>query len=154
MSGDDEAERLVRLMVQLHGYQVRQLLEHMQSKRIATVRFSAPANWDTAIDVDLLFSSTGVEQEIVAASVRTELVSGVWMPIAARADLIAMKLLSQDPERRPLDIADLNSLMHGVSSSELERAHRLIELITSRGYSRGRDLKRELEKLISRLTAR
>jgi hypothetical protein len=53
--------------------------------------------------------------------------------------LIAMKLLSTD-ERRPNDRADLVQLAAVATNNDWVVASESVELISQRGYSRGRDL--------------
>ena len=59
-----------------------------------------------------------------------------------------MKLLSRDDERRPQDLVDLRGLMGQASAADLALARRAIDLITARGYHRGRDLAAELQRLV------
>ena len=58
---------------------------------------------------------------------------------ASFGHLIAMKLLSTD-ERRPNDRADLVQLAAVATNNDWVVALESVELISQRGYSRGRDL--------------
>ena len=69
------------------------------------------------------------------------------MPVAGLGELVALKLLARDDAARPQDRADLAALMALAAGDDLDRARRLVGLIESRGYHRGRDLAQELEGL-------
>lgn len=60
---DAAAERLVRELRSL-GYGLQAMLEHTERGRLATVRFTSPA--DVATMVDALFASSGIEAEVAA----------------------------------------------------------------------------------------
>lgn len=83
---------------------------------------------------------TGIEPELVAAAELREIDTGLVVPVARTGHLIAMKLLSRDDENRPLDMADLLALREVADHSERRLAREAVELITVRGYHRGRDL--------------
>jgi predicted nucleotidyltransferase len=96
---------------------------------------------DVAIAVaDLLFASSGIEHEVVAAAELLEVFAGLVLPIAQIGHLIALKLLSRDDRTRPQDVADLRALFEVASEIEIARAHEAVRLIQQRGFSRGRDL--------------
>ena len=59
--------------------------------------------------MDLLFASSGIEPEIVAAADWVESVLGLRVRVARRGHLLALKLLSRSPER-PQDQWDLVAL--------------------------------------------
>ena len=131
---DAHAERLVATL-RTHGYSVLALGEQQAIGRLATVRLEK----GDAI-VDLLFASSGIEVEIVAAAVQTEILKGLTMPVASVGHLIAMKLLSSDLERRPTDIVDLHQLARAASAKDWTMASLACATIEARGFARGRDL--------------
>jgi hypothetical protein len=75
---------------------------------------------------------------------------GLSIPVASRAHLIAMKVLSRDDTTRPQDIVDLRALLAGAASEDHEAARSALKLVDERGFERGRDLLRELRSLTPR----
>jgi hypothetical protein len=67
--------------------------------------------------------------------------------VAQVGHLIAMKLVSRDPKRRPHDQQDLVALASVAEDGEWQRAEAAIELIAHRGFSRGRDLRAGLAEI-------
>jgi hypothetical protein len=134
---DDRAAEIVVFELQRAGYQTQTVLQHSPSGRLATVRLrKAPR---TPI-VDLLFASSGIESEITEDAEALEVMKGVAAPVARTGHLIALKLLSRDDDGRPQDHGDLRALAKIASPEDWARADRAVHLITSRGFSRGRDL--------------
>jgi hypothetical protein len=95
--------------------------------------------------VDLLFASSGVEEEVVAAAELREVVRGIYLPIATIGHLIALKVLAG----RNKDKTDVQSLLQRASLEELQRARETLELIDRRGFHRGKDLQAELARMLS-----
>jgi hypothetical protein len=95
-----------------------------------------------------LFASCGIEPEIVGAASPLEIL-GVTTAVATVGHLIAMKLVSRDPKRRPRDQQDLVDLARAASTLEWRRAEASVELIAQRGFSRGRDLAAGLAEIRS-----
>lgn len=146
--GDDEsAERLVA-QLGASGYRIRVVLEHGDLERLATVRLAAPGLGMPVI-VDLLFASSGIEDEIVRDAEPIEIVAGLMLPVARAGHLIALKLLARDDRRRPQDYDDLVALLRYADEVELERARNAVRLITERGGHRGRDLEAALDELLA-----
>src|SRR5690606_19408830 len=75
VAGDEDAERLAFLLSQ-RGYTVRASVEQTHTGRLATIRTIAPAG---AV-VDLLFASSGIEAEIIAAAEPVEILDGLAIP--------------------------------------------------------------------------
>jgi predicted nucleic acid-binding protein len=96
---------------------------------------------------DLLFASSGIEREIVEAAERIEVLAGLVTPVATTGHLIAMKLLARDDRHRPADADDLRALGEVADGDAWTAAHAAVQLITERGYDRGRDLSSALEVL-------
>jgi hypothetical protein len=62
------------------------------------------------------------------------------MPVARVGHLIALKLLSQDADRRRQDLIDLDQLKSVADDDDWDLAKRACALIVQRGFHRGRDL--------------
>ena len=71
-------------------------MEQEATSRLATVRLVSPGQTASGVVVDLLFASSGIEPEIVAAADPLEVFPGVTLPVACRGHLIALKTLSRD----------------------------------------------------------
>lgn len=143
VSTDKEAETLVSAFVD-EGYQTLALIEQEATQRLATVRLQQPG----APVVDLLFSSSGIEAEIVEGAEALELVPGLVLPVARIGHLLAIKVLARDDQRRPQDLADINVLLRHASDEEIERARAGLRLIAERGYHRNRDLSSAFDALL------
>ncbi|MPZ29161.1 MAG: hypothetical protein GEV12_22900 [Micromonosporaceae bacterium] len=136
---DDTAERVVRTLLS-EGYRFVASVEHDEAGRLATIRLATDQGADQDVIVDLLFASSGVEAEIVAAAEPLELLPGLTVPVATAGHLIAVKVLARDDDRRPQDLADLRALVTAASADDVELARTTVRLITERGFNRGRDL--------------
>ncbi|MEO8505609.1 MAG: nucleotidyl transferase AbiEii/AbiGii toxin family protein [Acidobacteriota bacterium] len=150
VSGDREAEALVRALVEA-GYRHEAFhLEHegVATERLAMVRLS-PAASDVPVPIDLLFASSGLEAEIVAAAETLEVLPAVHVPVARVEHLIALKILAG----RLQDQADAVALLAIASTDERVRAQAALIQITERGFARGKDLLAELEALERRLAS-
>jgi hypothetical protein len=143
VTNDDEAASYVFRLRQ-QGYQVVTALEQTTRGRLSTVRLRRDGRGPI---VDLLFAACGIEAEIAQAAEPIEIVPGVVAEVAHTGHLIAMKLVSRDPKRRPRDQQDLVDLAHVADVREWARAEAAIELIQQRGFARGRDLRAGLAEL-------
>jgi len=144
--GDNAAEQLV-FHLQSRGYVVGMLLEQENTGRISTVRLTRES--ERAVYIDLLFASSGIEPEIVAAAEQLVVLEDVTVPVATRAHLIAMKVLARDDRNRPQDFDDLRALLAEASADELNSARAALELVEARGFNRGRALDAELARAIA-----
>jgi hypothetical protein len=144
--GDDAAEQLV-FHLQSRGYVVGMLLEQENTGRIATVRLTRDS--ERSVYVDLLFASSGIEPEIVAAAEDLAVLEDVTVRVASRAHLIAMKVLARDDRHRPQDFDDLRALLAEASDDELSRVRDALALVEARGYNRGRNLGDDFTRAIS-----
>jgi len=105
---------------------------------------------EVPVYVDLLFASSGIENEIIADATVVEIFPGLPVKLASVPALIAMKVLSADFEERPQDIIDLRYLIKAAGKDDLASARNLIDLITKRKYNRNKDLLNELHEYVAR----
>ena len=94
--------------------------------------------------MDLLFASSGIEPEVVAAASQMEVLPGFLVPVAQLGHMIALKVLAG----RPQDVADLETLRRYAEDRDLKLARESLELIAGRGYDRGKDLLAEFSRLV------
>src|SRR5882724_12752918 len=123
------------------------LLEQEKTGRIATVRLTRDS--ERSVYVDLLFASSGIEPEIVAAAEELAVLEEVTVRVATRAHLIAMKVLARDDRNRPQDFDDLRALLADASEADLSDARHALSLVEARGYNRGRRLGDDLTRAIA-----
>lgn len=147
VASDDDAERLVRDL-QTRGYRVQAIVEQEATHRLATARLIPAGEDEAGVVVDVLFASSGIEPEIIAAADTLEVLPDLRVPVTATGHLIALKILARDDRLRPQDRVDLVALAAAATPSDIERARGAIGLITQRGYHRGRDLAADLDQLI------
>lgn len=138
-----EADGLVYRLKE-RGYEVATLLTDKESGELATVRLVSPVSRQSELMFDILFTTTGIEREIVAAAELLEPLPRLRLPVATRGHLLAMKLLSER-ETRLKDVLDIHTLLESATEDDLALVRESIALITERGYSRGKDLGARLE---------
>ncbi len=145
----DDAE-VDRLIFALHGlrYRIGSVFEHQPTGRVATIRLIPPGP-DTNLLVDLLFLSSGIEDQITSMAEDVELIPGLVLPVVRAGHLAAMKALAFDPDTRPKDFADLRSILGTCSEEERALAFEAVSLIEQRGFNRDKDLVSVLNKAIS-----
>ena len=137
-----ELESLVRDL-QARGYRIASPPhEHLDVDRIATVHLLAPGV--EGVVVDLLSATSGIEPEVVAAAEVLEVYPGFSVPVVTTGHLLALKALAG----RFKDLADFTSLMQYADESHLQDAREALELISRRGYDRGKDLQAEFARLV------
>lgn len=150
---DAEAEKLVVDLAR-DAFHVAAVVEQPATGRLAPARLSrSDGDPDDAV-VDLLFASSGIEPEVVAAAELVELFPGLDAPIARIGHLLALKVLARDDETRPQDLIDLRALLAEANSSDLATAHDSLTLITERGYHRGKNLRADFDALLTRFRPR
>jgi hypothetical protein len=149
VAGDREAERIVSSFLQ-SGYELLSMLEQTATGRFATARLLPYGESASGAVLDLLFASTGIEPEIVAAAESVELYHGLSAPVATVGHLIALKVLSRNDDTRPQDIVDLRALIVEATEADLAMARDGLALITERGYDRGKSLQTDLDALLAR----
>jgi predicted nucleotidyltransferase len=146
LAGDAAAEALIRRL-RARDYTVEAVVEQEAVGRLATVRLTRSGEPHAPV-VDLLFASSGIEQEVVVAAEAIDLLPQLTLKVALTGHLIALKVLSRDDETRPQDLVDLRALLRVASDEELARARESLALISARGYHRGRDLASEMHRLV------
>lgn len=145
---DDRAAEAVSRELLNRGYQIDTHLEQTAVDRLSTVRFLMP-DPDLRILADLLFGSSGIEPEVVEASEVLELFPQTYAPVATVGHLLALKVLALKPDKpqeRPQDFSDIRELLRVADGEELDRAREALDLISRRGFDRGKDLQAELEE--------
>ena len=146
---DASAEALVHSLGRA-GFRVLATVDQDAAGRLATVRLGPPTDRrERGVVVDLLFASSGIEEEVVSAAEAIELVPGLTLPIASRGHLIALKVLSRG-RTRPQDDADLLALLGVAAEEDIREARVALGLIGARGYGRGKDLGWELEEALQK----
>lgn len=150
VSDDRDAEALVAGLRD-RGWTLLAAIEQEATGRLAAVRLSPTGESETGVIVDLLFASSGIEGEIVAAAEMLEVLAGLLVPVAQTGHLIALKLLSRDDVTRPQDFGDLRALLPGADDHAIEQARSALRLVVARGFHRGRDLDGDLDRAVREL---
>lgn len=146
-ANDGEAEALIRRL-RAYGYEAAAIVEQEARGRLATVRLMVADDAQGPV-IDLLFASSGIEREVVAAGEPIELLPGLTVKVARVEHLIALKVLSRDDDRRPQDLVDLRALLRVATREQVSRAREALALIETRGYHRGRELAAQLDALLT-----
>ena len=147
VESDAEAEG-VAYELQRRGYHLYDVLEQKIAKRLATARFRLDGGDIKVGSVDLLFASSGIEPETVAAAEDVEILPNLMLPVARRGHLLALKVLSHEEQRRPQDRVDIMALLGVADEEDLRVAREAVALITSRNFHRDKDLLAELELFV------
>jgi hypothetical protein len=95
------------------GYRPVELLEQEYVKRMSGVRLERGGS---DVVVDLLFASSGIEDEVVAGATRLQVLPQLTAPVATTGHLIALKVLAG----RNQDLTDLEALIPGASAADLD----------------------------------
>ena len=148
VTGDRDAEALVRDL-QGRGWRVTTAIEQDVAGRLATVRLALAGADVRGAVVDLLFASSGIEPEIVAAADPIEVIPGFTIPVARLGHLIALKVLARDDRTRPQDRVDLAALLARADAAAVGEARDSLALVTRRGVHRGRDLLGALDTAVN-----
>ena len=129
------------------GFEVLALVEQEARGRLATVRLRPGGAREVGPVVDLLFASSGIEAEIIAAAEDIEVFPGLVVPLPKVGHLLALEILSRDDNRRPQDLMDIRALLSVATEADLALAGEALSLIEQRGFNRGRDLGAALRSL-------
>lgn len=100
------------------------------------------------IVLDLLFASSGLEQEVCESAERLEILPGVTVPVARAGHLVAMKLLSR-ADHRLQDEIDLRNLAVVLKTEDIELARLAAARIEAVGANRGRELVADLARFLA-----
>jgi hypothetical protein len=111
-----EAEDVVHRL-RARDYQPVEVLEQDYVERLSGVRL---AHKGSDVMVDLLFASSGIENEVVASADRLEILPRLTVPVATTAYLIALKVLAG----RSQDLTDLGYLIPVASPADLDDRRR------------------------------
>jgi len=150
VSDDQDAQDLARRLRD-RGYDYEEIMDHRDVGRLSTVRFTRRGD-ESGILHDLLFATAGIEREVVADAEVLEVLPGLYAPVARTGHLLALKTLALRPDRpqdRPQDFSDIRELLAVADTEELERARAALELISRRGYDRGKDLESLFEEQLA-----
>jgi hypothetical protein len=128
--------------LQARDYHPAELLEQDYVKRLSGVRL---ARKGSDVVVDLLFASSGIENEVVTSADPLEVLPRLTVPVATTAHLIALKVLAG----RSQDLTDLGHLIPMASPADLDDAREAVKLIQARKFNREQDVVTDLEQLIS-----
>ena len=105
VAGDSEAEDVVHRLGG-RGYRPVELLEQEYVKRMSGVRLERGGS---DVVVDLLFASSGIEDEVVAGATRLEVLPQLTAPVATTGHLIALRcsrgVTMTSPTSKPLSPA-------------------------------------------------
>jgi len=146
VADDREAEGIV-LALRSRGYReipIGAVMEQTDVGRLATVRLVIPGEEEEGIIADLLFASSGVEPEIVAAADLMTVMPKVAVPVVKPGHLFALKVLAG----RSKDLQDCQFLWRRMGPEDLQLAEDTLALITERGFHRGKDLRAELARVL------
>lgn len=143
VANDSEAEDVVH-QLRGRGYQPVEVLEQEYVERLSGVRLERSSS---DVIVDLLFASSGIENEVVTSATRLEVLPQLSVPVATTGHLIALKTLAG----RNQDLTDLGSLIPAASAEDLYVAREAVRLIHARGFNREQDVAADLDKLIAEL---
>ncbi len=143
-------EEQLRIIEQLQkrGFSKASVQMHTLPTHKLGFRLGIPTSTGTSVALDLLCSSTGIEEEIVLGANKLEVFPKLFIPVASVGHLIGMKLLSQNDSDRLRDRDDLHKLIQIASPDEISTASNAVRLIQERGFSRGLNL----VKLFSEIT--
>jgi hypothetical protein len=140
VASDPEAEGVVHELGG-RGYRPVEVLEQEYVERLSGVRLERGGS---DVVVDLLFASSGIEGEVVAAATRLEVLPQLTAPVATTGHLIALNVLAG----RNQDLTDLEALLPSASPADLDVARSAVRLIRARGFNREQDIVADLDKLI------
>ena len=138
VSGDREAQGIVSALLG-RGYSFYEQLEERKGERLAGMRLLTPGAPDQQVVVDLLFSFSGIEPEVVEGAEVLEVLPGLSIPVATTAQLLAMKVFAAEDRRK--DLVDIPLLLEVATETDLQETRSLLHLIAARGRYQGeRDL--------------
>jgi predicted nucleotidyltransferase len=143
VGNDTQAEQLIGAFTSSQ-FKIEALVEQDAKNRLATVRLALPPVYESGLLLDLLFASSGIEIEVSRDADRIAVFPGTMIPVAKTPHLLALKILARDDQTRPQDAGDISALLKVMSNDEIDQARHLLDLITERGFHRGKNLHEEL----------
>jgi len=144
VADDRSAEALVHRLG-ARGYRPVATVEHESQQRLATARLVSPLG----VKVDLLFASSGIEEEIVARASVIDLPQIGEVAVARAEELLAMKVLSMSDVRLQ-DRIDAQHLLRDNPELDLNAVRESLALIRARGFDRGQNLEDKLASVSRR----
>lgn len=145
VNDDADAEALV-YQLRAAGYSPLASVEHSTRQRLATVRLLSPQG----VKVDLLFASSGIEDEVVARATAVDMGSSGRVPVASAEELLALEVLSMT-DTRLQDRLDAQRLLEFVPDIDLVRVRKHLDTIEARGFHREQALQAKLETLLEQV---
>lgn len=140
---DPAAEALV-LALRARGYRPVASVEHVETKRrLATARLLSALG----VKIDLLFASSGIEEEIALRASELDLPRIGKIAVARAEELLAMKILSMT-DARLQDRIDAQQLLRHNPAIDLGAVRADLGLIRGRGFDRGQNLEEKLRSLL------
>jgi Nucleotidyl transferase AbiEii toxin, Type IV TA system len=136
VADDREAESVVSALL-TRGYAFFEQLEQRAGDRLAGMRLLTPGGEEGPVILDLLFSFSGIETEVVAGAEVLEVLPGLRIPVATTGHLLAMKVFAA--QDRTKDLVDIPLLLEAATESDLVEARESVRLIERRGRSRAHD---------------
>lgn len=132
---DEQAALLVlRHLVGTKNYELVKRWGPPDSEALSGVALRPPGHVGDVVLVDLLFSTCGVEREVVSRAETIEVLPGVQMRVATLGDLLAMKTLSLDDARRPRDRGDIAGLLRVATVADVDVAKDALSRMQERGF--------------------
>lgn len=152
VADDAHAEKIVFGLRQ-RGYVPLATVEQTAAARLGTIRLKRQLANQIEWVVDLLFASCGIESEICMEAEELALSPSLTLRVADKESLIAMKILARSDRKRPQDYDDIFMLLKELSFAQtsIKRVEHFLELITSRGFNRGKKLVEEFRSLVAEL---
>ncbi len=148
VTSDREAETII-LFLQGLGYRVKEVFENTFAKRLATVRLLSPSTKSPETVLDLIFTVTGIEAEIVNDATEIEIINGHSILVATIPCLIVMKLIASAEKARKQDIPDIMTMLKFATKSEIKRVDQLIKLVAKRGLRINQNISKLWKKLLA-----
>jgi len=144
LPNESDLDRLVNALLDA-GFFDKQLIMHVAPVCKLGIRLRVPAS--SPVPVDLLYSSSGIEKETVSSAQSVEIFPNLFVPVATRGHLIAMKVVSENDSDRLQDALDIQGLLKEAKEVDIETAKSAMKLIEQRGFNRGKNLLRRFDEL-------
>ena len=130
----------------MRGYRPRSVRPFVEGddSRLSVARLLSPGDRQSAVGVDLHFTFSGIEEEIVAGAEICEVLPCLQVPLARTEHLIALEILAG----RFKDLADARLLWEHASPHSQVRIAEILERLRERGFHQGKDLQAEFARLL------